>query len=287
MKSAVGWTCLVVCLGLAAVLAGACMAAEQTKAPADKPAATPAASATSTAEKLAAPEKLSEEGFVPIFNGKDLTDWSGDNVHWSVRDGAIHGECTEQTKVTGGNTFLIWKGGKPADFELRLSAKLVGGNSGIQYRSFTPVTNPEKYFVGGYQMEISTDPKNAGFIYGELWRGIVMCGVGEKAVWKGGKQVLGSLGDKAEIASHYKKEDWNDYRIVAQGNHIDQYLNGIHVVDFTDEDPKALVSGVIALQIHQGYVMTVDFKDIRLKVFPKEGAAAKEGATGAETKPAK
>ena len=93
---------------------------------------------------------------------------------------------------------------------------------------------------------------------------------------------MGSLGDQADIASHYKKEDWNDYRIVCRGNHIDQYLNGIQTIDFMDEDPKAPTSGVIALQIHQGYVMTVDFKDIRLKVFPKEGAAA-----GTETKSAK
>jgi hypothetical protein len=262
MRCVMSWMTMLAAVGLVAV---AVMAADAEKAaPAEKaPAAKPA-------------EKIPEEGFVAIFNGKDLTDWNGDNVHWSVKDGAIHGECTEQTKVTGGNTFLIWKGGKPADFELRLSAKMVGGNSGIQYRSFTPVTNPEKYFAGGYQMEISTDPKNAGFIYGELWRGVSMCGVGEKCVWNGGKKVVGALGDKAEIASHFKVGDWNDYRIVAKGNHIDQYLNGIHVVDFTDEDPKALTSGVIGLQIHQGYVMTIDFKDIRLKILDKEAAKPEE-----------
>ena len=213
---------------------------------------------------------------MPIFNGQDLKEWDGDDVHWSVKDGCIHGEATKETMVKGGNTFLTWKGGKPEDFELRLSCKLVGGNSGIQYRSFT---RPEKYVVGGYQMEVSTDGKNAGFLYGELFRG-GMCGVGEKVVWKGGKQVVGSLGDKTEIASHFKKDDWNDYRIVCRGNHIEQYLNGIQTVDFTEEDPKAQTSGVIALQIHQGYVMTVDFKNIRLKTFPKEAAAA-------EAKPAK
>lgn len=266
MKTFVRWSSLLVSLSFAVALVAACMAAEQPKAPAEKSAAAP-------------PEKLSEDGFVQIFNGKDLTEWTGDDVHWSVKDGAIHGEATEQTKVSGGNTFLIWKGDKPADFELRLSGKMVGGNSGIQYRSFTPVTKPEKYFAGGYQMEISTDPKKTGFIYGELWRGVSMCDVGDKSVWNGGKKVVGTLGDRDEIASHFKKDDFNDYRIVAKGNHIDHYLNGIHVVDFTDEDPKALMSGVIGLQIHQGYVMTVDFKNIRIKIFPKEGAAG--------TKPAK
>jgi hypothetical protein len=306
MKKLIRWSSLLASLGLALALVAACMAAEETKTPlaekphtasgtdpvkgpyvgtvvppekmpALKPAATSSAASTGSGQaavtSTAEPEKLSEEGFTQIFNGKDLADWMGDDVHWSVKDGAIHGECTQSTIVTGGNTFLIWKGAKPADFELRLSGKMVGGNSGIQYRSFTPVTKPEKYFAGGYQMEISTNPQSSGFIYGELWRGINMCGVGEKCVWNGGKKVVGSLGDKAEIASHFKKDDWNDYRIVAKGNHIDHYLNGIHVVDFTDEDPKALTSGVIALQIHQGYVMTVDFKNIRIKIMKEEPKA--------------
>jgi hypothetical protein len=286
MRTFFGWAGLASILILTAITLTACGQSTTSSAPAAPVTAAKAvpasattataAAATNTYPPISAPEKLSEEGFVPIFNGKDLSEWNGDSIHWSVKDGAIHGEATKETMVNGGNTFLIWKGGKPEDFELRLSCKMVGGNSGIQYRSFTPVTNPEKYFVGGYQMEVSTDPKKSGFIYGELFRGVSMCDVGQKCVWNGGKKVVGSLGDPAEIAKNFKKDDWNDYRIVAKGNHIDHYLNGIHVVDFTDEDPKAPTSGVIAVQIHQGYVMTVEFKDIRLKTFPKDAAPKAE-----------
>jgi hypothetical protein len=223
-----------------------------------------------------AAEKLSEEGFVPIFNGKDLTDWDGKPTMWSVKDGCIRGETTKENPQKGGNTFLIWRGGKPADFELRLTGRLTGGNSGIQYRS---TERPEKWVVGGYQMEVCIDPKNAGFLYGELARGSI-CRVGEKVVAsKGGKKVTGSIGEQAEIAKHFKTGDWNDYRIVAKGSHIVHYLNGVQTIDFTDEDPQwAKPSGIIALQIHQGDPMVVEFKNLRLKTFAKEGGADGEGA---------
>jgi hypothetical protein len=257
MKTTAAVSSLVLSLGFVAAIA---VAADEPKAP------------TATA-----PEKLSEEGFVSIFNGKDLTEWDGDDVHWSVKDGVIHCEATKDTLQKGGNTFLTWKGGKVEDFELRLSAKMVGGNSGIQYRSFT---RPEKYVVGGYQMEMSTDAKKVGFIYGELYRGGI-ANVGEKTVYAAdGKKTVTPNGDVNEIATHYKKDDWNDYRIVARGHHIEQYVNGIQTVDLIDETKGALTSGIVALQLHQGYVMTTEFKNIRVKTFPTEAAAT-------ATKPAK
>jgi uncharacterized protein (UPF0333 family) len=270
------------------VAASVAAAADSEKAAVDKAVADAkaAADAKATAIEKAAPEKLSEEGFVAIFNGKDLTGWDGDAIHWSVKDGAIHGEATQETMVKGGNTFLIWTGGKPEDFELRMMVKMVGGNSGIQFRSFT---RPEKWVVGGYQMEVATDAKKCGFIYGELYRGSIAM-VGEKTVYgKDGKKEVTKFADAADIAKTYKLNDWNEYRIVARGHHIEQSINGVKTVDMTDEDPKALLSGVIALQIHQGYVMTVEFKDIRLKTFPKDASvaptdSAKPAAKAAESK---
>jgi hypothetical protein len=218
------------------------------------------------ADPATAPTAEKEEGFTPIFNGKDLSEWSGDDIHWSVVGGVLKGEATKETMVKGGNTFLIWKGfdGKDgknevADFELRLSAKLVGGNSGIQYRSFT---RPEKFVVGGYQMEISTDPKSMGKVYGELFRG-QMAAAGEKTSYGAGGKKTEKLPDYK--TDTFKKDDWNDYRIVCRGSHIQQYINGVLTVDLTDEAKDARSTGLIALQIHQGYVMTVEFKNIRLK----------------------
>src|SRR5687768_7342103 len=88
-----------------------------------------------------------QDGFKQLFNGKDLADWEGNPAFWSVKDGTITGQTTKENP-TKGNTFLIYKGGNGDDFELRLSYKIVGGNSGIQYRS--KVIDPKKWVVGGY-----------------------------------------------------------------------------------------------------------------------------------------
>src|SRR6516165_7480879 len=87
-----------------------------------------------------------EHGFKSLFNGKDLSGWDGNPKFWSVKDGAITGQTTDSNK-TDGNTFLIWRDGTVDDFELRLSYKIVGGNSGIQYRS----KDKGNWVVGGYQ----------------------------------------------------------------------------------------------------------------------------------------
>src|SRR5262245_45452338 len=100
-----------------------------------------------------------EEGFVSIFNGKDLSGWKGDKEFWSVQDGALTAKTGPDSRLTKEkyNTFLIWEGGQPADFELRLKYKIVGGNSGVQYRS--KVLDEVKFIVGGYQADIDSAPK--------------------------------------------------------------------------------------------------------------------------------
>src|SRR5690349_6952992 len=106
-------------------------------------------------------------GMVSLFNGKDLTGWDGDPRLWSAKDGCIRGETTKEN-ATEGNTFLIWKGGTVGDFELRLTYRIKGGNSGIQYRS-KHITEgvKNKWVAGGYQAEIAGDPKRDGYIYEE------------------------------------------------------------------------------------------------------------------------
>ena len=90
-----------------------------------------------------------EKGFTRIFNGKDLSGWDGDTDLWAVKDGVIRGETTPEKKATG-NTFLIWEGGKTADFELRLSFRCnATNNSGIQYRSTRIENARNKWVVRG------------------------------------------------------------------------------------------------------------------------------------------
>ena len=210
---------------------------------------------------------------VSIFNGKDLKGWDGDPRLWSVKEGAIRGETTPE-KSTKGNTFLIWKDGTTKDFELRLSFRSsAANNSGIQYRSkhITEGKPSNPWVVRGYQHEIRNEnvlPSVSGFIYDEGGRRGRICLVGEKAVWgeDGKKQVTGKLIDAEAFKKLFKLNDWNDVVIVAKGSHIQHYLNGRLILDFTDNDPKlALMEGVLALQLHAGKPFWVEFKDIRIK----------------------
>jgi len=211
-----------------------------------------------------------EPGFTSIFNGQDLTGWDGNPRLWSVKDGAITGQTTPENPAHG-NTFLIWTNGEAGDFELRCSFKLTPGdskgfaNSGVQYRS--KVVNQANWVVHGYQADMEAGPTYTGILYEEGIRGILATR-GEKVVWDKDckKQVVGSLGDPAEIAAAIKKGDWNDYVIIARRNHLQQFINGRQTIDVTDDcEAKRAMSGVLALQIHAGSPMMAQFKDLRLK----------------------
>jgi hypothetical protein len=205
-----------------------------------------------------------DEDFKPIFNGKNLANWDGDLRFWSVNGGVIRGE-TSLGQMATSNTFLIWRGGTLKDFDLRLKVRMRNGNSGVQYRS----TDLGKYVVAGYQAEIDNTPGKAGFLYQERGRKFLAL-VGEKVEIDEAQKprVVGQIADKKELIAkrYYKEKEWNDYRIIARGNHIAHYLNGVQVVDVLDNDPKGRsLEGVLALQIHCGPPMLVEFKDILLK----------------------
>ena len=223
------------------------------------------------AEPQTAPPE--QPGMRAIFNGKDLTGWSGDPRLWSVKDGAIRGETTRENPARG-NTFLIWKDGTTGDFELRLSFRCTAANnSGIQYRSrhVTDGKVPNQWVVRGYQHEIRNEskfPNVSGFIYDEGGKRGRMALAGEQAVWgaDGRKNVTAELITADEFAKLMKVDAWNDVVIMAKGNRIRHYLNGRLILDFTDADPKlALAEGVLALQLHAGNPMWAEFKDIRIR----------------------
>ena len=208
-----------------------------------------------------------------LFNGQDLTGWDGDPRLWSVKDGAIRGETTTDNPARG-NTFILWKNGVTKDFDLRLSFRCnATNNSGIQYRSRHIVDGgvPNQWVVRGYQHEIRNEimlPSVAGFIYDEGGQRGRLCLVGEQAVWEpdGKKTVSAALIDQAGFEKLFKLDDWNDVVILARGNHIRHYLNNRLILDFTDNDPAlALREGILALQLHAGKPMWVEFRNIRIK----------------------
>ncbi len=217
-----------------------------------------------------------EPKFKKIFNGKDLTGWEGLPQFWSVQDGAITGK-TDDDNVVDPNTFIVWQGGEVSDFVLRLKFKIVGNNedgwanSGIQYRA--KVLDKAKFSVGGYQADFEAGTKYSGILYEERGRGILALR-GQKVeiypIPEGKKKpeikVTGSVGDSDEIQAAIKQGDWNDYRIVAKGNRLMHFINGHKTVDVKDlDESKAAKSGILALQLHKGKNMTVQFKNIRLK----------------------
>lgn len=214
-------------------------------------------------------------GMRVLFNGRDLTGWDGDPRLWSVKDGVLRGETTAEN-VAKGNTFIIWKDGVLKDFQLRLSFRSSAtNNSGIQYRSkhITEGKVGNAWVVRGYQHEIRNEtklPNVSGFIYDEGGSRGRICLVGEQATWEDGKkQVTGVLIDAAEFSQLFKLDDWNDVVIIARGNRILHYLNGRLILDFTDKDPqKTLLEGILALQLHAGNPMWVEFRNIRLATEP-------------------
>lgn len=230
-------------------------------------------------KEVAKKEAVKVEGSVlrEIFNGKNLSGWDGDPRLWSVREGVIHGETTDELKANG-NTFLIWKEGRTGDFELHITFRCGSvNNSGIQYRSGSYPKERRvgnKWAVRGYQHEIRNAekfPDVSGFIYDEGGKRSRICLVGEQATWEeggkeSGKLVVENLLDEKEFQKIFKLDDWNKVVIIAKGNHIQHYMNGTLILDFTDNHPKlALTDGVLALQLHAGQPMWVDFKDIRIK----------------------
>lgn len=215
-------------------------------------------------------------GMKTLFNGKDLTGWDGDPRLWSVKDGVIRGETTAENPARG-NTFLIWKEGAVSDFELRLSFRCnATNNSGIQYRSrhITDGKVNNNWVVRGYQHELRNEtmlPSVAGFIYDEGGRRGRLCLVGEKVVWgeDGKRAVEETFLDQAGFEKLFRLDDWNDVVIQARGPRIRHYLNGRLVVDFSDRDPQlALKEGILALQLHAGRPMWVEFRNLRLATLP-------------------
>lgn len=202
----------------------------------------------------------------PIFNGKDLTGWDGEPGYWSVEDGAITGTTTSQ-KPLDHATYLFWRGEKPADFELRAQFRFVSadGNSGINFRS----QELPKGDVKGYQADMETGPTYTGILY-ECNGREIMTQRGQKLVIaEDGRREVTPIVPAVDWSKVIKKQDWNEYVIIAHGPEIILKINGettSHVID--RERGKAASDGFITLQLHPGPPMKVQFKNLRISKLP-------------------
>ncbi|MES1218915.1 MAG: DUF1080 domain-containing protein, partial [Bacteroidota bacterium] len=196
--------CTVSALGLLTI-SSSCNSADTTAAKQDTAAAT---AATTEAPK--------EDGFVSMFDGKTLTGWKGDTVYWKAKDGELIGEETADKQLKN-NTFLIWTGGTPSDFEFKAEFKInATGNSGVQYRSEELKDIP--LALKGYQADIDGANTYTGQNYEERGRGfLAMRGQIAELPTNGKPVITGSLGSSDSLKALIKN-DWNEIHIIAKGN---------------------------------------------------------------------
>src|SRR5579859_2542049 len=236
------------------------------------------------------------DGWTQIFDGKTLKDWDGDSDVWHVEDGAIVGESSPEHP--SGTTNIIWRGGEPANFELKLEMKLEGNgaNGGIQYRSFhvEPKFEPlpadltpeqrtlrqhrqdldkkhAKWNLSGYQADFDYDNKYTGQLYEQssprgiiAWRGQVVATEPNKK-----PTLLALLGTSDEMKAFIKPGEWNQVEIIADGNMLTHIINGHIMSLLVDTDTKFSQSkGVIALEIEGPGNLKIRHRNIWLKKLP-------------------
>jgi len=208
-------------------------------------------------------------GFQSIFDGTSLRGWDGDPSFWRAENGVIVGQSTEQNPIKQ-NTFLIWRGGEPADFELKVEFRVDATNSGVQFRSVQLPPGPDigKWVMKGYQADIDFANEFTGQIYEERGRGFLAMRGQAVYVPDGGRpKVIGNLEQTPdELKTIIKVNGWNQVHLIARGNTIIQILNGAVTSVVVDDDSKnRALGGLLGFQLHVGPPMKAEFRNIWLK----------------------
>ena len=236
------------------------------------------------------------QGWTQIFDGKSLNGWDGDTEVWHVEDGAIVGESSPEHP--SGTTNIIWKGGQPANFALKLEMKLEGegANGGVQYRSllvppkFGPMPEgltPErqkqwderqalakkraKWNMSGYQADFDFANRYTGQLYEQssprgiiAWRGQVVATEPNKK-----PTLLALLGTQDEMKAFIKPGEWNQVEIIAEGNMLTHIINGHIMAVLVDTDTSlSEAKGYIALEIEGPGNLKIRHRNIWLKKLP-------------------
>jgi len=212
------------------------------------------------------------------FGGPQISrfqDWDGDPQFWRVENGSIVGESTPEKKV-GPNTFLIWQGGVPGDFELKVEIRMNSTNSGIQYRSRLipagqgqPADQPgHRWRLAGYQMDMDFGNVYPGQLYEEGGRGFLTYrGTMSYIAPDGTKSKIGDLKTDAEIKAAFKPGDWNQFHLIARGNTLVHIVNGIVTAVCVDDDLKGrALGGLIGFQLHAGDPMKLELRNLAIKL---------------------
>ncbi len=248
------------------------LVAQPTPAPASLPASAPAVRPQ--------PEPIDfndHTGWQALFDGTSLAGWNGNPAVWRVEDGAIVGQYASPEGTRNPSTFLIWQGGQPGDFELKLEIKLEGphADSGIQFRGYYPApaagTAPApgaQWAINGYQYDFNFNNSfNANLAEAGQGRGVIAFR-GQMVRTEAGKRprLLSQLGTFDGLGGHYRINDWNQIHLIARGNTLIQMMNGHVMAILVDEDAtKAKAQGLIGLQCAGPGSVRISFRNLWLR----------------------
>lgn len=212
-----------------------------------------------------------------IFNGTDLEGWDGDPRFWRVEDGELIGQTTETNKAEK-NTFIIYRGGEFADFDLKFKYRVENYNSGVQYRS----TELGKWSVGGYQADFEARSHKSDSGPTDRFSGMFFDEQGRMFLGQRGQavivrsnpsspkkpkiEVIGSLGDAAELEKQILRDDWNEMRVIARAFAFTHIINGqVMSLAFDEDHASRKASGLIAFQLHSGPPMQIRIKELTIR----------------------
>jgi len=208
-------------------------------------------------------DKPGDDGFVNLLQSNLFRGWSGDSKYWSVKDGVLAGETDGSLKM---NSFLTWKGSTIRNFDLRVKVRITsGGNSGIQYRG---QSRPDLGLdvVSGYQCDVvANTPQYNGMLYEEKGRRI-LSHTGEKVIVDPDGQPW--VVDEMPV-KEFAPGEWRDFRVLVRGNHHQHWIDGHKTADLIDFDENGrALEGVLAVQVHVGPAMKIEYKDFKIKHLP-------------------
>ena len=203
-------------------------------------------------------------GFDSIFDGKTLKGWDGDPQFWRVENETIIGESTAEKPVKL-NTFLIWRGGQPKDFELKVEYKMNSTNSGVQYRS-VELPDVGKWVLKGYQADIDFANQYTGQLYEERGRGFLAMRGQMTQLQAGKKKIIGNLRSGDDLKALIKANDWNQVHIIAHGKVLTHIFNGhVMAVAVDDDAANRTMGGLLGFQMHVGPPMKLELRNVWLK----------------------
>jgi hypothetical protein len=218
-------------------------------------------------------------GWVQIFDGKTLKGWDGTPDVWHVEDGAIVGESSPEHP--SGTTNIIWRGGEPANFELKLEMKLegTGANGGVQYRSAMapppPAGKPAKKYarwdMTGYQADFDYANNYTGQVYEQASPRGIVAWPGQMVETDPGvpHRLVAMVGDPKELKTFIKPGEWNQVEIIADSHTLIHIINGHVMSVLVDNDPEfSRARGLIAFEIEGGGVVKISHRNVWLKKLP-------------------